>query len=1054
MQSFFKRVLGVITVKEQGNEIIISGFNAMALVHDISKHWKTSRIANMFNYVTRTELRFYKFFAPEVLYILDSVMHLRSRNISVKTAAAIRAGMIEHTWVGRAFLPVDPNAPGRLDFTQLKRFKFNPKQDQLGWFQDYNHRLDKWDLRGDLLHAEPGTGKAQPLTAKIKVPGGWSTMGEIEVGDIVTAADGTPTKVTAIYPQGVKQTYTLKFQDGRETEACGEHLWRVYHKNWKRTGDGWKIINTEQLMTCMLTDAKRYYVQLCKPEDLEQVELPIDPYHMGAILGDGGISSNAITLTSGDPQLFDLIGASLPTSLQFSATSEEITKRIVNPNGKADGNEYTTALRELGLMGTTSHDKYIPGIYMNASAAQRWALLQGLMDTDGTVDQNSNLSYSSSSYLLAKGVQTLVRSLGGHAKIKVKETSYIYRGVLKNGAPSWRVAIRLPKPSMAFRLDRKLTRCNDENQYSDLKLRVEHINVSRQVECQCISVEHDDHLYVTDDFIVTHNTFMCAALGEMVNADRIVVFCEKRAVDTVWVPSFTEEMYHDGQAPTVWSSAMAKPYNGERVIIIHYQWLANFVQMIDTGMFRGLNVFTALDESHNMNDPNSLQATLYVRAVHTLGGKNNVLASGTPVKALGSELITLMKISDQYFIPEVEKRFRVIYGKETVKGLDIIRHRMGFMSHYIAKTEETTGLKPPIMKTYKVQIPNGLDYTLPAIKVVMEKFIKERVDYYNKRKPEDTVYWNECIRIHESTLRTKEQIAAYNEYRRVLKIVINNPDPRETGEEIKATNRYEKMVFGPSLPQNMIHRFRDVKSVIKYVMLKIQGECLGRILGGKRIECHVAMVPHIDWVGIVESTQKKTIMFTSFVEALEESDRHLRTLGMSPIAVYGKTSNELASIVGRFDKEPKLNPLLATYASLATAVRLTMADTMLVLNNPFRSYILEQAVARIYRIGQDSQTVVYSSVLDTGDVPNISTRSADILKWSQEMVEQITGVKSPFEMKEAFESFIAEKPEEFDEHKLMYGLLSRSFEHLAIDIDRSQFEMPKTVNRRVPSWMR
>lgn len=131
----------------------------------------------------------------------------------------------------------------------------------------------------------------------------------------------------------------------------------------------------------------------------------------------------------------------------------------------------------------------------------------------------------------------------------------------------------------------------------------------------------------------------------------------------------------------------------------------------------------------------------------------------------------------------------------------------------------------------------------------------------------------------------------------------------------------------------MIHQFRDVKSAIKYPMLKIQGETLGRILGGKRIECHVAMVPHVDWVGIVESTEKKTIMFTSFVEALEASESHVRKLGMTPLTVYGKTSNELASIVKKFDQDPKLNPLLATYASLATAVRLTMADTMLILNS-------------------------------------------------------------------------------------------------------------------------
>lgn len=705
MQSYFRRLMGVVTAKEQGNEIIISGINGNHLVRDISKHWKTTRIAaNIFNHASGTELRFYKFFAPDFLYILDSVMQYRSRYISVKTAAAILSAMLQTTWVGKVFAKPDPLAVGRLDFGNLNNLTFTPEPDQLAYFKSYNTRLDQYGLVGDLLHALPGTGK----------------------------------------------------------------------------------------------------------------------------------------------------------------------------------------------------------------------------------------------------------------------------------------------------------------------------------------------------------TYMCTAIGEMLNADHMVFFCEKRAVDTVWVPSM-DEMYKEKQ--TVWSSASGQPYRGERIIIVHYQWLANFMAVIESGVFTGKKIYTALDECHNMNDGKSLQTQLYIACVKALGSQDNVLASGTPVKALGAELITLMSVADPLFTSEVEARFRLIFGKEGGKGLDIIRHRMGFMSFFIDKTEKNTGLKPPIMKPYKIQVPNGKDFTLDAIKVVMEQFIRERVKFYKERKPADDKKWAEYLRIHESQLRTKDQIAAYNEYRRVLKIVIANPDPRFTGEEIKATNKYEKMVFGPSLPQSMIHEFRDVKSAIKYVMLKIQGETLGRILGGKRIECHVAMVPHVDWVGIVESTEKKTIMFTSFVEALEASDVHVRKLGMTPIAVYGKTSNELASIVNRFDKEPKLNPLLATYASLATAVRLTMADTMLILNSPFRSYILEQAIARIYRIGQDSQTVVFTAVLDTGEAPNISTRSADILAWSQAMVEEITGVKSPFEQKEAFESYTQENPEEFDEHRLMMGTLQKAFEQFDLDVDRKQFEFPKQINR-VPGWMR
>lgn len=722
MQSYFRRMMGAVLAKEQGNEIILSGINGHHLVRDISKYWKTSRIAaNIFNNATGSELRFDKFFAPDFLYILDSVMQYRSRFISVKQAAAIRATMLENTWVKKAFEPIDESKPGRLDFSQLAKFKFTPKPDQMEYFQSYNRRLDQWNLTGDLLHAEPGTGK----------------------------------------------------------------------------------------------------------------------------------------------------------------------------------------------------------------------------------------------------------------------------------------------------------------------------------------------------------TAMCTMIGEMLHADKMIFFVEKRAVNTVWVPSMEscdsyaelpdpqvslEEMYKQG--PSVWSSEMNKPYNNEKVIVVHYQWMGKFLEMIQTGMFKGQKIFTALDECHNMNDPKSLQTQLYIQCVKELGSVDNIMASGTPVKALGTELITLMSVADPLFTPSVEARFRMIFGKEGGKGLDIIRHRMGYMSFYIAKTEESTGLKPPIMKEYKIQIPNGSNFTLDTIKVVMGEFIKERIKFYKDRKPKDDAYWAKCLQLHEATLRTPEQKKAFQEYLRVLKIVIKNPDPRFTGEEIKATNKYEKLVFGPSLPPGMIHEFRDVKSAIKYPMLKIQGETLGRILGGKRIECHVAMVPHIDWVGIVESTQKKTIMFTSFVEALEASDAHVRKLGMKPIAVYGKTSGELASIVTRFDKEPNLNPLLATYASLATAVRLTMADTMLIMNSPFRSYILEQAIARIYRIGQDSQTVVYQAVLDTGDLPNISTRSADILAWSQSMVEQLTGVKSPFEQKEAFESFTQNNPEEFDEHRLMYGVLQTAFESIDVQIDRKQFELPKIPQNRVPGWMR
>ncbi|BEG72476.1 hypothetical protein RVBP21_1040 [Pseudomonas phage BRkr] len=1051
MLDSFRSIFGGLTVKETETEIIISGIRGFDIVRDISKHWKTSKITtNLFNNIGRNSLSFYKFFAPEVMYMLENIVYYRSRYTSVKMIAAIKDALLQNTWLASTKAIDEKSVQGRLNLANLSRLKFDPKPYQLEYFKNYTYRLDQYNLNGDLIAAAAGTGKAQPLNAMVKIPGGWKRMGDIQVGDMVTAWDGTPTKVTGVYPQGKKQTFTVTFKDGRTTEACDEHLWRVYCYNWTRDGsDGWRVINTATLFGYMSMKSyrNRLYVQLCKSEEGMDVDLPIDPYNLGVILGAGGISSSCVTITSGDPQLFDTFSKALPDNLNLIAR-DSITMGVINKKGER--NPYISALRDMNLLGTNSLSKFIPQEYLFSSTAQRLALVQGLMDTDGTVDENSNLSFTSCSYMLAKQFQYLVRSLGGIAKLAFKEPTFTYNGVKKYGNMSYRVAVRFDTPSALFRLDRKIARCNDNHQYADnLRLQVKHVNLSDRVECQCIQVEHPDHLYVTDDFVVTHNTYLTSAIAEMLDAELIVVMCPKNALDLVWLDSL-KEMFHKPQ--TVWHTFEPNmPYKGQRWIVCHYDAMDKVVELLrNRNIVGSKRTVTILDESHNMNDPNSTRTKLYQLIVKMVGSRNNLLASGTPVKALGVELINLLRIVDPLFTPQVEERFKKMYGKEASKGLDIIRHRLGLVSYKVEKQE--LDLEPPIMRPYPIKIPNGDDFTLPAIRKVMEAFIQERWAYYKKRRPEDDKRWAEFCGLHRKTLKTAAQERAFKEYLDLVKYVQQIPDPRFAGEEIKATNQYEKLVFGPSLPKQFIHEFRDIKSVIKYTNLKIQGECLGRVLGGKRIECHVAMVPYVDWVGITESTHKKTIMFTSFVEAVEAADAHCVKLGMKPLAVYGKTTNELAEIVKRFDSGKDLNPLNATYASLSTAVRLTMADTLILLNSPFRAYILEQAISRAYRLGQDSQVVVYQCSLDTGDIPNISTRSADILKWSQDQVEAIMGIKSPFEIGEAMEDYGDET--QFDENKVIHSVLQKAFEKFDIEIPTVDFEIPLKPKSNVPAYLR
>lgn len=359
-----------------------------------------------------------------------------------------------------------------------------------------------------------GGGKDQPLNALIKIPGGWKRMGDIVVGDIVTAPDGTPTTVSGVHPQGRKLVYDIVMADGRRTQAGADHLWKVFLPN----GNRWKVMTTVEMKWYVERKQSRTYIPLVSSELNGDIELPLDPYVLGVILGDGGLTTgSAVTISKLDEDLFERVASRLPDAVyirQNNAVVRTIVRRDVT---KTDKNPVVQTLKQLGLMGKPSWEKFVPEIYLHGSHQQRLDLLNGLLDTDGYVgakDQPNSkrkcgsISYSTTSYKLARDTTYLVRSLGGVAEIVPKDKYFTYKGEKKRGRAAWQVNIRHPKPTTLFTIERKKSRTADDGQYSDrLKLRVSSVQPSETVETQCITVEHPDHLYVTDNFIVTHNTF-------------------------------------------------------------------------------------------------------------------------------------------------------------------------------------------------------------------------------------------------------------------------------------------------------------------------------------------------------------------------------------------------------------------------------------------------------------------------------------------------------------------------------------------------------------------
>ena len=494
-------------------------------------------------------------------------------------------------------------------------------------------------------------------------------------------------------------------------------------------------------------------------------------------------------------------------------------------------------------------------------------------------------------------------------------------------------------------------------------------------------------------------TFTGLALAQCLEADRIVIVCPANAVERVWKDSLSS--LYKRNAPSYWIAKFGQPYSGEKVLVVHYEALSKVLDF--AGKIHCVKPVVILDESHNVSSLETQRTENFIRLCQLLRSKHVIYASGTPVKAMGEELIPILRVIDPLFTPNAELRYRKIYGKDATKALDILNHRFGLISFKIEKKE--LKLLPPIIEKIKVKSSNGNRFTLTAINEVMKKFVAERQLFYQARKKEDQQFFYDCLKFHEERLTDWTQ---YKIYRNNLARVISYSEAKqfkEIVEEIKACNNYENKFVIPTLPVDKVKKFKEVRTIVKYVALKIQGECLGRVLGRARIDCYLDMLQGVDFNSLINSTKKKTIIFTSYVEVLNKTNEVVSKMGFKPLVVYGETNNNLANIVKEFEINPDIDPLIATFNSLSTAVPLTMADVIIMLNVPFRSYIQDQAISRINRLGANTQTYVYLIELDTGDVSNISSRTLDILAWSQQQVAAIVGGDIPFDITEMSNEF-------------------------------------------------
>jgi phosphate starvation-inducible PhoH-like protein len=361
-------------------------------------------------------------------------------------------------------------------------------------------------------------GRAQPVDEPVLTPDGFRPIGSLRVGDLVVGRDGTPTPVLGVHPQGRKEVFRVATQDGASTLACAEHLWFVTTPDDRKHGKPGRVVATQDMVGRLRRNHQhRFELPLVDPVAFPRQEVPLDPYALGLLLGDGCLTTRTTpSFTTADPELAEALEAALP---EIALRRKNDIDYVLNHTAGGRGgvivaNPVTQALRDLGLAGTRSTTKFVPGAYLHNSAEVRQAVLKGLLDSDGGPvrqrGRSCRVQYTTCSDRLRDDVVYLVRSLGGVAYVRTR----VADGRPPGGAPDRPVYhrsdahvldIRLPVGVDPFRLTRKREAHTADGAGRPMRF-VESIEPAGEADCVCISVGAADSLYVTNDFLVTHNT--------------------------------------------------------------------------------------------------------------------------------------------------------------------------------------------------------------------------------------------------------------------------------------------------------------------------------------------------------------------------------------------------------------------------------------------------------------------------------------------------------------------------------------------------------------------
>lgn len=493
-----------------------------------------------------------------------------------------------------------------------------------------------------ILKAAAGSGKGLPLYAKIYTPDGFTRNGDLSIGDKVLNPHGGISRVTAIYDRGKQVCYKITFTDDSTVVCDKDHLWQV--RNTRKRNKEWEVLDTNTIYRLGVCDShgnRQWEIPIARPVQFSERNVTIEPWLLGILLGDGSFCGNEVSISNPEPDIMDRVSKIVKCPLY---QRKERVSTII-----CDKGSLKYRLFDYGLQGLHSWEKFIPKEYRYNSVSVRLKVLQGLIDSDGSVD-GSEVTLTSTSRRLVEDCLEIAQSLGGTGKISTRHTKYTYKGEVKEGRESYRLSLKLYNFE-AFSSEKHKRNATQRSKYASAYRRIKAIEITAPRETRCISVDSDDELYLTDGFVVTHNTqcgiALAAALGR-----RTLWLCH--TLDLVKQSKQRAEMYMD--ADLTGTITEGKVNIGKAITFATVQTMAH----LDLAQYRDTWDCIICDECHRIHGgPTTI--TQYYKVLNALAARHKYGLSATVHRADGMIAATYALVGEvAYSVPDEAVKSKIM----------------------------------------------------------------------------------------------------------------------------------------------------------------------------------------------------------------------------------------------------------------------------------------------------------------------------------------------------------------------------------------------------------